>query len=60
MKESATKKSFVNGDSGRHAPLAMDAAIFRKLGHRLVDQLAGLSLAKIRNTFEMKDMWNGP
>ena len=28
-------------DSGRHAPLAMDAATFRKLGHRLVDQLAG-------------------
>ena len=31
----------MNGDSGRHAPLAMDAATFRKLGHRLVDQLAG-------------------
>jgi aromatic-L-amino-acid/L-tryptophan decarboxylase len=40
-KESATKESFVNGDSGRHTPLAMDAATFRKLGHRLVDQLAG-------------------
>jgi aromatic-L-amino-acid decarboxylase len=31
----------VDGDSSRHAPLAMDAATFRKLGHRLVDQLAG-------------------
>jgi aromatic-L-amino-acid/L-tryptophan decarboxylase len=31
----------VDGNSGRHAPLAMDAATFRKLGHRLVDQLAG-------------------
>jgi hypothetical protein len=39
--ESATKETFVNGDSGRHTPLAMDAATFRKLGHRLVDQLAG-------------------
>jgi hypothetical protein len=37
-KESATNR-YVNGDSGRHAPLAMDAATFRKLGHRLVDQL---------------------
>ena len=27
-------------DSVRHAPLAMDAAAFRALGHRLVDQLA--------------------
>jgi aromatic-L-amino-acid/L-tryptophan decarboxylase len=40
-KESATKESPVNGGSGRHAPLAMDAATFRKLGHQLVDQLAG-------------------
>jgi aromatic-L-amino-acid decarboxylase len=40
-KESAAKESFNLGDSGRHAPLAMDAATFRKLGHRLVDQLAG-------------------
>ena len=40
-KQPATKQSFVDGDSGRHAPLAMDAATFRKLGHRLVDQLAG-------------------
>ena len=30
----------MDGDSGRHAPIAMDAATFRKLGHRLVDQLA--------------------
>ena len=30
----------MDGDSGRHAPLAMDAVTFRKLGHRLVDQLA--------------------
>lgn len=29
-------------DSSRHAPLAMDAATFRTLGHRLVDQVAGL------------------
>ena len=30
----------MDGDSIRHAPLAMDAATFRALGHRLVDQLA--------------------
>ena len=29
-------------DSIRHAPLAMDAAAFRDLGHRLVDQVAEL------------------
>ena len=29
-------------DDIRHAPLAMDAATFRTLGHRLVDQLAAL------------------
>jgi aromatic-L-amino-acid/L-tryptophan decarboxylase len=40
-KESTAKPTFVDGDSSRHAPLAMDAATFRKLGHRLVDQLAG-------------------
>ena len=28
-------------DSGRHEPLAMDAATFRTLGHPLVDQVAG-------------------
>ena len=32
----------MDGDSVRHAPLAMDAETFRKLGHKLVDQLAGL------------------
>ena len=31
----------MDGDSIRHSPLAMDAATFRALGHRLVDQLAG-------------------
>ena len=31
----------MDGDSARQAPLAMDAATFRTLGHRLVDQLAG-------------------
>ena len=36
------KRSATKGDSRRHAPLAMDAATFRKLGHRLVDQVAGL------------------
>jgi hypothetical protein len=41
MKESATKEAFVDGDSGRQAPLAMDSATFRRLVHRLVDQLAG-------------------
>ena len=40
-KESAVNESFVGGDASRHGPLAMDAATFRKLGHRLVDQLAG-------------------
>jgi hypothetical protein len=40
-KESAVKESLKAGDSSRHAPLAMDAATFRKLGHRLVDQVAG-------------------
>lgn len=39
--ESAVRESFVDSNSGRHAPLAMDAAMFRKVGHRLVDQLAG-------------------
>jgi aromatic-L-amino-acid/L-tryptophan decarboxylase len=32
----------MESDSGRRAPLAMDAATFRVLGHRLVDQLAQL------------------
>jgi aromatic-L-amino-acid/L-tryptophan decarboxylase len=30
----------VNANSGRNSPLAMDAATFRKLGHRLVDQVS--------------------
>jgi glutamate/tyrosine decarboxylase-like PLP-dependent enzyme len=30
----------VDSDSLRHSPLAMDAATFRALGHRLVDQVA--------------------
>jgi aromatic-L-amino-acid/L-tryptophan decarboxylase len=41
MEQSASDESPVNRDSGRSAPLTMDAATFRKLGHRLVDQLAG-------------------
>ena len=40
-KEPAVKESLKAGDSSRHAPLAMDAATFSKLGHRLVDQVAG-------------------
>src|SRR5215471_3978150 len=38
----ATKDAVVDADSGRQAPLAMGAATFRSLGHRLVDQVAGL------------------
>ena len=34
-------------DGGRQAPLAMDAATFRALGHQLVDQIADL-LASVR------------
>ena len=40
-KKAARKASDVNSDSNRHAPIAMDAATFRSLGHRLVDQVAG-------------------
>jgi len=40
-KESGGNEPFITDYSSRHAPLAMDAATFRKLGHRLVDQLAG-------------------
>ena len=40
-KKAAKKASEVKGDSKRHAPIAMDAATFRSLGHRLVDQVAG-------------------
>jgi glutamate/tyrosine decarboxylase-like PLP-dependent enzyme len=32
----------MDGDSGRRSPLAMDAATFRVLGHRLVDRVAEL------------------
>lgn len=41
-KESVAKQSIMDSHSGRQAPLAMDALTFRKLGHRLVDQVAGL------------------
>ena len=40
-KELATMTSLEDCNSARRAPLAMDAATFRNLGHRLVDQLAG-------------------
>ena len=40
-KESAVKEPFAHCDSERNAALAMDATTFRKLGHRLVDQIAG-------------------
>jgi len=36
------KEAVVDSVSSRKAPLAMDAATFRLLGHRLVDQVAGL------------------
>ena len=39
---SVVKETVVDCDSSRQAPLAMDAATFRSLGHRLVDQVAGL------------------
>jgi aromatic-L-amino-acid/L-tryptophan decarboxylase len=38
--EPAAQPVQVEGDSNRPSPLAMDAATFRALGHRLVDQLA--------------------
>lgn len=41
MKQWTATESPINGNSGRQAPLAMDAATFRKLGHGLVDQVAG-------------------
>ena len=40
MKETAGKEPGAGGDPIRHSPLAMDAATFRALGHRLVDQIA--------------------
>jgi glutamate/tyrosine decarboxylase-like PLP-dependent enzyme len=39
-KELTAKEPWGNGNAGRNAPLAMDAATFRKLGHRLVEQVA--------------------
>ena len=42
MRASAAKESNVEGQPVRRAPLAMDADTFRELGHRLVDQVAGL------------------
>jgi aromatic-L-amino-acid decarboxylase len=42
MKEPVEKAHEAVDDSVRHAPLAMDGATFRALGHRLVDQLAQL------------------
>jgi aromatic-L-amino-acid/L-tryptophan decarboxylase len=41
-KEHATKLAALRRASKRQAPLAMDAATFRSLGHRLVDQVAEL------------------
>jgi aromatic-L-amino-acid decarboxylase len=38
-REATARKSGVDGDT-RHAALAMDAEVFRTLGHRLVDTLA--------------------
>ncbi len=40
MTSAAAPESGVDGDGMRHSPLAMDAATFRELGHRLVDQVA--------------------
>ena len=39
-KDASPKELRTVDHSARHAPLAMDAATFRELGHRLVDQLA--------------------
>jgi aromatic-L-amino-acid decarboxylase len=39
--EHGIQEAVVDGDLSRHAPLAMDAATFRTLGHRLVDKVAG-------------------
>ncbi len=40
-RESGEKQPSMHEEITRHAALAMDAATFRSLGHRLVDQLAG-------------------
>src|SRR4030095_12345558 len=37
----SNKESFMDSEARRRAPLEMDSATFRKLGHRLVDQVAG-------------------
>ena len=42
MTRDAAVGSGVDGDRVRRAPLAMDAATFRTLGHRLVDQVTDL------------------
>ena len=39
-RQPVAEEGVVDSDSGRRAPLAMDAATFRKLGHRLVDKVA--------------------
>jgi glutamate/tyrosine decarboxylase-like PLP-dependent enzyme len=36
------KEFAMDSEHRRHSPLEMDSATFRKLGHRLVDQVAGL------------------
>ena len=41
-RQTMTTRHEPTGRDRRHAPLAMDAATFRALGHRLVDQLAEL------------------
>ena len=40
IRDPVAKALQMDGDSIRQAPLAMEAATFRALGHRLVDQLA--------------------
>jgi aromatic-L-amino-acid/L-tryptophan decarboxylase len=42
MTKESARKSRMEDDSSRHSALAMEAATFRTLGHRLVDQLATL------------------
>ena len=39
---SGIREAVADVDLRRHAPLGMDAATFRSLGHRLVDQVARL------------------
>jgi aromatic-L-amino-acid decarboxylase len=40
-KEPTTKPTIADGASSRRAPLELDSALFRTLGHWLVDQVAG-------------------